>query len=91
MVDSLELHMILKSQSGRIVNMASIAGSLTLHADPNSPIYHAKSFAYTASKAAVNSFMVAFFILVSLYLGNNRLAPLNGELQPTKLIQLVVL
>ncbi|MCC5640523.1 SDR family oxidoreductase [Nostoc sp. CHAB 5844] len=52
------LPLILKSQSGRIVNMASIEGSLTLHADPNSPIYDAKPFAYNASKAAVNSFTV---------------------------------
>jgi NAD(P)-dependent dehydrogenase (short-subunit alcohol dehydrogenase family) len=52
------LPLILKSQSGRIVNMASIEGSLTLHADPNSPIYDSKPFAYNASKAAVNSFTV---------------------------------
>ncbi|MBD2595830.1 SDR family oxidoreductase [Nostoc spongiaeforme FACHB-130] len=52
------LPLILKSKSGRIVNMASIEGSLTLHADPNSLIYDAKPFAYNASKAAVNSFTV---------------------------------
>jgi NAD(P)-dependent dehydrogenase (short-subunit alcohol dehydrogenase family) len=52
------LPLILKSPSGRIVNMASIEGSLTLHADANSPIYDAKPFAYNASKAAVNSFTV---------------------------------
>jgi NAD(P)-dependent dehydrogenase (short-subunit alcohol dehydrogenase family) len=52
------LPLILKSQSGRIVNMASIEGSLTLHADPNSFIYDSKPFAYDASKAAVNSFTV---------------------------------
>lgn len=52
------LPLILKSPSGRIVNMASIEGSLTLHADPNSPIYDSKPFAYDASKAAVNSFTV---------------------------------
>ncbi|WP_413198558.1 SDR family oxidoreductase [Nostoc piscinale] len=52
------LPLILKSKSGRIVNMASIEGSLTLHADPNSFIYDAKPFAYNASKAAVNSFTV---------------------------------
>lgn len=50
--------LILKSSSGRIVNMASIEGSLTLHADPNSFIYDSKPFAYDASKAAVNSFTV---------------------------------
>lgn len=52
------LPLILKSQSGRIVNMASIEGSLTLHADPTSYIYDSKPFAYDASKAAVNSFTV---------------------------------
>jgi NAD(P)-dependent dehydrogenase (short-subunit alcohol dehydrogenase family) len=52
------LPLILKSQSGRIVNLASIEGSLTLHADPNSLIYDSKPFAYDASKAAVNSFTV---------------------------------
>jgi NAD(P)-dependent dehydrogenase (short-subunit alcohol dehydrogenase family) len=52
------LPLILKSQSGRIVNMASIEGSLTLHADPSSYIYDSKPFAYDASKAAVNSFTV---------------------------------
>jgi NAD(P)-dependent dehydrogenase (short-subunit alcohol dehydrogenase family) len=52
------LPLILKSQSGRIVNMASIEGSLALHADPNSFIYDSKPFAYNASKAAVNSFTV---------------------------------
>lgn len=52
------LPLILKSQSGRIVNMASIEGSLSLHADPNSPIYDSKPFAYDASKAAVNSFTI---------------------------------
>lgn len=52
------LPLILKSPSGRIVNMASIEGSLALHADPNSSIYDSKPFAYDASKAAVNSFTV---------------------------------
>jgi NAD(P)-dependent dehydrogenase (short-subunit alcohol dehydrogenase family) len=52
------LPLILKSPSGRIVNMASIEGSLTVHADPSSDIYDVKPFAYDASKAAVNSFTV---------------------------------
>lgn len=52
------LPLILKSQGGRIVNMASIEGSLALHADPTSFIYDSKPFAYDASKAAVNSFTV---------------------------------
>lgn len=52
------LPLIRKSEAGRIVNLSSILGSLKLHADPNSPIYHAKSFAYDASKTALNSFTI---------------------------------
>ena len=40
------------------MNVTSILGSLTLHSDPNSPIYDYKTFAYDASKAALNSFTV---------------------------------
>ena len=32
--------------------------SLTLHSDPNSPIYDAKSLAYDASKTALNAYTV---------------------------------
>jgi NAD(P)-dependent dehydrogenase (short-subunit alcohol dehydrogenase family) len=52
------LPLIRKSPAGRIVNLSSILGSVTLHADPHSPIYHAKSFAYDASKTALNAFTV---------------------------------
>jgi NAD(P)-dependent dehydrogenase (short-subunit alcohol dehydrogenase family) len=52
------LPLIKKSPAGRIVNLSSILGSLSLHADPNSPIYHAKSFAYDASKTALNAYTV---------------------------------
>jgi NAD(P)-dependent dehydrogenase (short-subunit alcohol dehydrogenase family) len=52
------LPLIRKSASGRIVNLSSILGSLTMHADPKSPIYHAKSFAYDASKTALNAFTI---------------------------------
>lgn len=52
------LPLIKKSAAGRIVNLSSILGSLTLHADPKSPIYHAKSFAYDASKSALNAFTI---------------------------------
>ena len=50
------LPLLKKSPAGRIVNLSSVLGSLTLHADPKSPIYHAKSFAYDASKTALNAF-----------------------------------
>jgi len=52
------LPLLRKSPAGRIVNLSSILGSLALHADPNSPIYNAKAFAYDASKAALNSFTI---------------------------------
>jgi NAD(P)-dependent dehydrogenase (short-subunit alcohol dehydrogenase family) len=52
------LPLIRKSPAGRIVNLSSILGSLTLHADPKSPIYHAKSFAYDASKTALNAYTI---------------------------------
>ncbi len=52
------LPLIRKSPAGRIVNLASILASLTFHADPKSPIYHAKSFAYDASKSALNAFTI---------------------------------
>ena len=52
------LPLIRKAPSGRIVNVSSILSSLTLHSDPNSPIYEFKTFAYDASKAALNSFTI---------------------------------
>jgi NAD(P)-dependent dehydrogenase (short-subunit alcohol dehydrogenase family) len=52
------LPLLKKSPAGRIVNLSSILGSLTLQADPGSPIYNFKSFAYDASKAALNAFTV---------------------------------
>ncbi len=52
------LPLISNSPAGRIVNLSSILGSLTFHADPKSPIYHAKSFAYDASKSALNAFTI---------------------------------
>ncbi len=52
------LPLLRKSEAGRIVNMSSILGSQTLHADPNSPIYDFKAFSYDASKAALNSFTI---------------------------------
>ena len=52
------LPLIRKSEAGRIVNLSSILASLTLHATEGSPIYNAKTFAYDASKAALNSFTI---------------------------------
>lgn len=50
------LPLLKKSTAGRIVNVSSIMGSLTLHADVNSPIYGIKLLAYNASKTALNQF-----------------------------------
>ncbi|MGD0830249.1 MAG: SDR family oxidoreductase [Terracidiphilus sp.] len=52
------LPLLKRSPAGRIVNLSSILASLALHSDPASPIYNAKSFAYDASKTALNAFTV---------------------------------
>ncbi len=52
------LPLIRKAPAGRIVNLTSILGSLTIHSDPSSGIYAKKAFAYDASKTAINAFTV---------------------------------
>lgn len=52
------LPLVKKSPAGRIVNLSSILGSLTLHADPASPIANFKAFAYDASKSALNAYTI---------------------------------
>jgi NAD(P)-dependent dehydrogenase (short-subunit alcohol dehydrogenase family) len=52
------LPLLKKSDAGRIVNVSSILGSLTLQATEGSPIYDFKAFAYDTSKAALNSFTI---------------------------------
>jgi len=52
------LPLLRKSAAGRIVNLSSILGSITLHATPGSPIYESKTPAYDASKSAVNAYTV---------------------------------
>ncbi|WP_263385501.1 SDR family oxidoreductase [Granulicella arctica] len=52
------LPLLKKSDAGRIVNVSSILGSLTLHADPNSPIASIKTFSYDVSKTALNAFTI---------------------------------
>jgi NAD(P)-dependent dehydrogenase (short-subunit alcohol dehydrogenase family) len=52
------LPLLRKSPAARIVNLSSILASLTLHATPGSPIYDAKTFAYDASKSALNAFTI---------------------------------
>lgn len=54
------LPLIKKSAAGRIVNLSSILGSLTLNSLPDSPIATAATFNthYNASKAALNMYSV---------------------------------
>lgn len=52
------LPLVKKAPAGRIVNLSSILASLTLHSTPNSPIDPAKSFAYNASKTALNAYTI---------------------------------
>ena len=52
------LPLLKKSDAGRIVNVSSILGSLTLHATEGSPIYEAKALAYDASKSALNAYTI---------------------------------
>jgi NAD(P)-dependent dehydrogenase (short-subunit alcohol dehydrogenase family) len=48
------LPLLKKSEAGRIVNVSSILGSVSLQATKGSPTYSTKLFAYNASKAALN-------------------------------------
>ncbi len=48
------LPLLRQSEAGRIVNVSSILGSVSLQATPGSPTYSTKLFAYNASKAALN-------------------------------------
>jgi NAD(P)-dependent dehydrogenase (short-subunit alcohol dehydrogenase family) len=53
------LPLLRKSDAGRIVNLSSILGSITYHAEPGSPVYDSKSYAaYNVSKSAVNAYTV---------------------------------
>ncbi len=52
------LPLIQKSEAGRIVNVSSVMGSLTIHSDPTAEVYGVKPFAYNSSKSALNMFTV---------------------------------
>ena len=52
------LPLIKKSDAGRIVNLSSILGSLTMNSDANGEFYHFKVPAYGTSKTALNAFTV---------------------------------
>jgi NAD(P)-dependent dehydrogenase (short-subunit alcohol dehydrogenase family) len=50
------LPLIKRSDAGRIVNLSSILGSLTIHSLKDSPIAPMKTLSYNASKAALNMY-----------------------------------
>lgn len=54
------LPLLRKSAAGRIVNISSGLGSLTLNSDPSSPVYNTsyKLIGYSAAKAALNMLTV---------------------------------
>ncbi|MEK3878346.1 SDR family oxidoreductase [Paenibacillus sp. FSL M7-0420] len=54
------LPLLRNSSAGRIVNLSSALGSLTLNSDSTSEFYKANSLAYNSSKTAVNALTVSF-------------------------------
>lgn len=54
------LDLLKKSKSGRVVNVTSWLGSLTLNSDKSSPIYNYNALGYNSSKAALNMVTVSF-------------------------------
>jgi NAD(P)-dependent dehydrogenase (short-subunit alcohol dehydrogenase family) len=53
------LPLLQKSPAGRIVNVSSILGSVSLQATKGSPTYATKLFAYNASKAGLNMLTIS--------------------------------
>lgn len=58
MVTQAMLPLLRKAAAGRIVNVSSSLGSLTLNGDPSSTYYSAQFIGYNASKAALNMLTV---------------------------------
>lgn len=52
------LPLIKKSAAGRIVNLSSILGSLTIHSQTDSPIAGFRVLSYNSAKAALNMFTI---------------------------------
>lgn len=52
------LPLLKRSRAGRIVNLSSSLGSLSVNGDPSSPYYSARLIGYNASKAALNMLTV---------------------------------
>ncbi|MFG2006921.1 SDR family oxidoreductase [Spirillospora sp. NPDC048911] len=54
------LPLLRRSEAGRIVNLSSHLGSLTLNTDPESPVAGVNMIAYQSSKTALNAVTVAY-------------------------------
>jgi NAD(P)-dependent dehydrogenase (short-subunit alcohol dehydrogenase family) len=54
------LPLLRRSPAGRIVNVSSGLGSLTMHSDPSSAVYGVNLLPYNASKSALNAVTVAY-------------------------------
>jgi NAD(P)-dependent dehydrogenase (short-subunit alcohol dehydrogenase family) len=54
------LPLLRRSAAGRIVNLSSHVGSLTLNSDPRSPFANLNMVAYQSSKTALNALTVAY-------------------------------
>ncbi|AYY12626.1 SDR family oxidoreductase [Actinobacteria bacterium YIM 96077] len=54
------LPLLHRAEAGRIVNMSSHVGSLTLNSDPESPFADLNLLAYQSSKTALNAITVAY-------------------------------
>jgi NAD(P)-dependent dehydrogenase (short-subunit alcohol dehydrogenase family) len=54
------LPLLRQAPVGRVVNVSSTVGSLTLQSDPESPVRAIQSVAYVPSKTALNAVTVAF-------------------------------
>lgn len=54
------LPLLRQAPAGRIVNISSTVGSLTLQSDPSSPVRAIQSVSYVPSKTALNAVTVAF-------------------------------
>jgi NAD(P)-dependent dehydrogenase (short-subunit alcohol dehydrogenase family) len=54
------LPLLRRSPAGRVVNVSSELGSLTLHSDPSSAVHGTNLLPYNASKTALNAVTVAY-------------------------------
>ena len=87
------LPLLHNSAAGRIVNVSSILGSLSLNADPSAELGDWRSFGYNGSKAALNMFTATLaFELKDTSIKVNSAHPgwvktdLGGEAAPMELV-----